>query len=405
MTVHRAEVAHHAAVRPRFALFAYGFRPFFLAAGLYALIAIAAWIWIYRSGLAPLPATPPQLWHGHEMLFGFIGAAIAGFLLTAVPSWTGARGFGGTPLIVLFAVWLAGRLAFAMAPWIPFALLAVCELALLPLLAGLIAPPLLRQRNRNTPLLAVLAAFWLADAVFLHAVYGADPGRARAALLVGIDLVLLLITVIGGRIVPAFTANALRLQGITVAPRTYKWLDRVAIASMVLLVIADAVPQVPSSWQAFIAAVAALAHAARLSGWQGLRTFSQPIVWSLHLAYAWLPIGLALRAVFLATGAPWAAHWLHALTIGAAALMILAVTTRASLGHTGRPLRVARPIAIAYGLLALAALVRVFLPSVPGIEYVRTVELSALAWLAAFALFVAVYTPILVRPRADGKPG
>ncbi len=390
--------------QPALALFAYGFRPFFWAAGAFALLAITAWLWIHGTGALPLRGQPSLLWHGHEMLYGFVGAAIAGFLLTAVPSWTGARGFAGAPLILLAALWLAGRLAFAGAASLPLALVAVCELAFFPALVVLLAPPLLRAHNRNTPLLLVLAAIWVSDAVFLFALARGDVLLARVTLLVAIDVILLLVTVIGGRIVPVFTANALRSRGEEPGIRGSRWLDGAVIGAMVVVVLVDAA----APWRSaagIVAAVAAAAQTWRMSRWRSTRTFHEPLVWSLHLAYAWLPAGLALKATHLLTGAPWAAHWLHALTIGVAGSMVLAVMTRAALGHTGRPLVAARATATAYVLLSLAALVRVVAPSLADLEYRWTVITAGVLWIAAFALYVITYTPILMRPRVDGRAG
>jgi uncharacterized protein involved in response to NO len=390
--------------RNAFALFAYGFRPFFWAAGAYALLGVAAWLWIYSVGLLPLRDQPPQFWHGHEMLYGFVGAAIAGFLLTAVPSWTGARGFAGLPLVIIATLWLAGRLAFAAGGVLPISLVAICELAFLPALVALVAPPLVRARNRNTPFLLVLAAIWLSDAVYMYAFMHGDAGLARKMLLVGIDIVLVLITVIGGRIVPAFTASGLRGRGTAVDIRGSRWADRIAIAAMLAIVLVD----IFAPWQPVagaLAAAAALAHAWRLAGWQSLRTLRVPLVWCLHLAYAWLPVGLGLKAIHLLSGATWAALWLHALTIGVAASMILAVMTRAALGHTGRALVAARPTVVAYVLLSVAALVRVFGPAVTAAGYQWTVMTAGALWMVAFGLFLITYTPILMRPRLDGRPG
>lgn len=390
-------------LRPRFALFSYGFRPFFLAAGIFAVAAIAAWLWVYATGRMPMPAWPPQLWHAHEMLYGFIGAAIAGFLLTAVPSWTGARGFAGAPLVLLVLAWLAGRIAFGCAPWLSLPVLAAAELIFIPVLALLIAVPLLRARNRNTPLLLVLVVFWATDVVFMLGLWRADVGLAGTALRTGINLVLLLVTVIGGRIVPTFTASALRTQGALSRIRSAAWLEWIVIGSMVVIIIVDVIAPY-SSLAALIAGLAAIAQAGRLIGWQSLRTLRQPIVWVLHAAYAWLPIGLALKAVFLSSGAGWASHWVHALTIGAAT-MILAVMTRAALGHTGRPLVVAKRVAVAYGLLLLAGATRVFVPALGVVAYTATVITAGALWIFAFALYLSVYAPILVRPRVDGRPG
>lgn len=384
--------------------FAYGFRPFFLAAGWYALIAIGLWLWLYQAGLAPFGRLPAFQWHAHEMLFGFVAAAIAGFMLTAVPSWTGERGFAGRPLVVLASLWLAGRVAVALAGVLPLPVVAFAELAFLPAVAATIAPSLLRSSNRNAPLLIVLFALWATDATFVYALAGSDVLLAGTALRAALDIVLVLVTIIGGRIVPAFTASALRRRGADVRVRTHRAVEMTAIVSMIVLVFADLVAPTHRVTAA-IALLAAVAHGARIAGWQTLKTFSEPIVWVLHAAYVWLPVGLFLKAVWLLAGPAWAAHWPHALGAGAVATMILAVMTRASLGHTGRPLVVAKRIAWAYGLLVLAAAVRVFGPSVLPVSYAHVIACAAVLWLAAFVLYVWVYTPILLRPRADGKPG
>jgi uncharacterized protein involved in response to NO len=384
--------------------FAYGFRPFFLLAIAYALVSIIFWMVMRATGAIPVATLPPQFWHGHEMLFGFIGAAIAGFLLTAVPSWTGARGFAGWPLILLTLLWLAGRLAFCFAEDLPLWAVATAELAFLPALAFMIAVPLLRARNRNTPLLLVLGALWFADASFMWTMARGDVALASSALYAGIDIVLLLITVIGGRIVPAFTANALKKRGVAADVRNRKWVDAVAIAAMVALIALDAFAPGQQDAIAAVAGLAAILHTIRLAGWRGLHTLQEPIVWVLHLAYAWLPAGLALRAIHAAAGADWAALWLHALTIGAASTMIVAVITRASLGHTGRPLVVSKPIAVAYVLIAAAALVRVFGPAIANARE-WTIGIAAVLWTAAFVIILTIYGPILLRPRVDGRAG
>lgn len=387
-----------------FALFAYGFRPFFLLAGCYGIVSVLVWLWLYRTGTSPLPGMPPQLWHGHEMLFGFVGAAVAGFMLTAVPSWTGSRGFAGLPLVVLTLIWILARAAFALASHLPPVMVAVAELAFIPSLLVLVAPPVLRSGNRNLPVLFVLFIFWCLDAAFLWAVKHADAVLARQMLLATLGVVMLLITVIGGRIVPAFTGNALRARGIDAPLRARPFIDRTLIAVMAALVLADLL-RAPAGVAATIAGLAALLQALRMSGWQSLRTFRDPIVWVLHVAYFWLPVGLALRALHVLGGFGFAAHWIHALGTGAAATMILAVMTRAALGHTGRPFVVAPAIVAAYGLMIAAAVLRVFGPTLLPVAYPVTITLSVAAWTAAFVLFLYVYTPILLRARADGRPG
>ncbi|MEJ2299672.1 MAG: NnrS family protein [Woeseiaceae bacterium] len=372
--------------------FAYGFRPFFLLAGVYAVVSLVAWLWLWRTGSVPLQPLPPQYWHGHEMLFGFIGAAIAGFLLTAVPSWTGSRGFAGPRLVLLVLLWLAGRLVFFLGGVLPVPLLAIVELAFIPGLALLLAPSLLRSANRNWPMLVVLGAFWAADVVFIYGLASDDPMLSRIALRAALDLVLVLITIIGGRIVPAFTGNALRAAGADVALRSSKLVERLVIGLMLAYGVSDIVAG-DNRVTAVVAALAAAVQLWRLSGWQGWRTGSQPIVWVLHVAYAWLPVGLALRAAWLFGGFGWAVHWQHA------------VMTRASLGHTGRPLQVPASIAAAYALLAASVLVRVFGPQVLPLDYAKVVLLAGVLWSVAFVVYLAVYTPILLRPRVDGKPG
>jgi uncharacterized protein involved in response to NO len=227
---------------------------------------------------------------------------------------------------------------------------------------------------------------------------------ARTVLVVALDVILLLITIIGGRIVPAFTANALRARGETTNLRSNPWVERAVIGAMLAVIVTDMFA--PNQRIAgAVAGLAALVQAWRLSGWGSLRTLRDPLVWSLHLAYAWLPLGLALKAIHLLTGAPGSAYWLHALTIGVAASMILAVMTRAALGHTGRPLVPAKAIAVAYALLSCAALVRVFGPSLLPGHYLWSVLGAGLLWALAFLLFLIVYTPILARPRVDSRPG
>ncbi len=389
---------------PRFVPFAYGFRPFFLLAGIQAVVSVCAWLWLYRGGMAPLAALPPQYWHVHEMIYGFIVAAIAGFMLTAVPSWTGTRGFAGRPLQLLVFLWLAGRVAFMFANSIPFWVLAVLELAFLPALIVTLSPSLLRTINRNTPLLLVLLVIWLSDLIFVAGLAQQDVILSGRGLRVGLDLVLVLITVIGGRIVPAFTGSALRSSGIDARMRSYALLDRTTIALMLAFAIAD-IAASQHALTGYIAAVAALAQVWRLSGWQGWRTGSQPVVWILHVAYLWLPIGLCLKALSVLGDVWWAAYWQHAFGAGAAGTMILAVMTRASLGHTGRSLQVHKVIAVAYALLVLSVTVRVFGPALLPMQYQGIVVVAGSLWVLAFAMYLVIYTPILLRPRVDGKAG
>jgi uncharacterized protein involved in response to NO len=356
------------------------------------------------QGSMPLGELPPQLWHAHELFYGFVGAALAGFLLTAVPSWTGAKGFAGWPLAAAASAWLLGRLAFALANVMPLWAFAAAELAFLPSVAALLAPPLVRSRNRNTPLLIVLAALWITDAVFIAGLARQDPVLASRSLRIAIDLMLLVVTVIGGRIVPSFTANALRRRGEAPEIRSLPWLERGLTALMAAVALVD-LWQPDGATAGWLAALVAVAQALRLSGWRSLRTRGEAILWVLHLGYAWMPIGFALKALWLLAGVQWAAHWLHALTMGVFGTMILAVTTRAALGHTGRDLTVGRAIAAAYVLLTLGVAARVFAPALWPSRYLWTLLVSGSLWTAAFSVYLIVYTPILTLTRIDGKPG
>ncbi len=376
----------------------------FLGAGLLALVAIPAWVAIRTAQVAPWGAVPMSLWHAHEMLFGFALAAIAGFLSTAVPNWTGTRAAAGAPLAALTLLWLAARLLLAMGPGPTWWLAALVELAVIPALVALIAPPLLRTRNRNSVLLFALAALWAADATFMWAIGRGDAALASRALLASVDLALVMVTIVGGRIIPSFTGNALRLRGIESPIALRAWVESSLPPLMALNALVDAAA--PGAWlAAAIAAAAAILHAWRLAGWQGWRARREPILWSLHLAYAWLPVGFAMKAAWLATSWSGGSFWLHALAAGAIAGMVLAVATRVALGHTGRPLQVSTPVAWAYALLSLSVITRVALPHAGLLDYDGCLVVAALLWSAAFLIFVGAYAPILVGPRADGKPG
>ena len=385
-------------------IIAAGFRPTFLAAGAAAFVLVPVWAAMFVYGDA-LPNTwPPTLWHAHEMMFGFVGAAIAGFLLTAVPSWTGRRSFAGWPLALLLGLWLLGRILIATAAWWPPLIVGIVDTGFLFLLVALLAPPLLRARNRNTPLLLVVILLALCNVAFHWAVARLDPEAALRALVAAIDIVLILVTVIGGRIVPAFTSSALRNGGEAAKVRVWPWIGPLAIGAMIAVMISDLIS--PDGHAAgIIAGMAAALQAVRLLQWRTDKTWREPIVWVLHLGYAWIAVGLALKCAALLGGFAAAAFWLHALTAGAFATMILGVMTRAALGHTGRPLELDALTVLAYFMLLLAGLMRVFGLGVLNLPYPTVILVSAFFWTSAFALFLYVYAPILCAPRADGKNG
>lgn len=386
-------------------IFAYGFRPFFLLSGVAAAGVLAGWIAILMTGVWPDTSVGASAWHAHEMLFGFVSAAVAGFLLTAVPSWTGTKALSGVPLAGLVGLWLAGRVAVLPFTGVPLPLAAIVDLAFFPALGVALAGPLVKAgKLRNTAFLGLLALLTLANLCFHLDWLGViDDGVAHGESL-AIGVVLMMVAVIGGRIVPAFTRNALRARGLDTAVDSRPWLEKVTLLSTLLMIPADlALPETVVA--GLIALVAAVAHAARLARWQPLKTLDQPILWVLHLGYAWVPVALALKAGYMLGGFVPSAAWIHAMTAGAFSTMILAVMTRASLGHTGRALVVSRPTVAAYALLTAAALLRVAAPELPGNLHWHALQVAGVTWIAAFALYLWAYAPILLGPRADGRPG
>lgn len=383
-------------------LWARGFRPFFLACGAYGLIFVGLWLGVWTGRIGAPAWLVPTWWHAHEMIFGFALAAVAGFLLTAVPVWTRSVPVAGGRLAALVGLWLAGRVAFALAGWLPALAVAVADLAFLPALVSALAPSLLRAPWRNRAFLGVLAALFAANGVIHLQAVGVLEGGAAAALRLAVGLVALLIVIVGGRITPAFTANALRRAGIDAPVRSRRWADRGSLLALAVFLVADQVaPRTVASGVA--ALVAGGLVAARMAGWQSLRALRDPLVASLHAGYAWVATGLALVGVADATGAiPWTAG-LHALTAGAMGTMILAVMTRVALGHTGRALVAAPGVVWIYGLISAGALLRVIAPL--GGPVTLTLLASGVLWSGAFALFLVIHAPILLRPRVDGLPG
>lgn len=388
----------------RFALFDYGFRPFFLGAGVFAIVAQVLWVALLAGGLWPAEGPDPLSWHTHEMLVGFVSAAVAGFLLTAVPNWTSRRGYAGPPLVALFGLWVAGRIALAPGLPVPPVAAAVIDLAFYPALAALVLPAIVGSGNRRNYLfVALLSLLTLADAAFHLDRLGLVPGAWDWGRRLVLDVTLLMVALIGGRIVPSFTSSTLRRLRTPVELTPNRWLERVALGSLLALAVADlADPLGPAAGA--LAGIAALAHAVRLARWRGWRTLGDPLLWVLHLGYLWVPVGLGLKALWLLGGVAAGQGWMHALTIGAFSTMILAVMTRASLGHTGRALAAPPVVVPAYLLLSLATLARLAAPLLADWG-TPALTLAAACWITAFTLFTVAYAPILIGPRPDGRPG
>jgi uncharacterized protein involved in response to NO len=365
-----------------FSLFALGFRPLYLLAGLYAALSVPLWAAQYAGWLPGANL----LWHAHEMLFGYAFAVIAGFLLTAVRVWTSRPTPTGAALAGIASLWVLARV-------LGFFSLAAASLAdalFAVAVAWGIGQPILQSGNRNWYFIVLVLALGAASAAF-----NAYPAVALA---VGLDVVLLVVAIMGGRVIPAFTNSAVPGAGA----RRHAWIEYGALGAVVALIALDAL-----QW-ALAAAVVALAgaalHAVRVALWAPRATLGRPILWILHLSYAWVAVHLLLRGLaafelvspLLAT---------HALTVGVIGGLTLGMMTRTSRGHTARPLKVGPWEVAAYVLVHAAAVVRVLLPLVAPGSYATFIVLSSLLWFAAFALFTIVYYPILSRPRLDGQPG
>lgn len=378
------------------AILSYGFRPFFLSAGIWAALTVAIWLPVLAGQIALPTAFAPLEWHAHELIYGFVPAALAGFLLTAVPNWTGRLPVTGMPLLALFLIWVAGRVAIFISDWIGAPLASAIDLSFLVVLAAVVAREIIAGKNtRNLKVLIAVALLIVGNAVF-HAevIWGLWSGYGNR---IGIAAAILLIMLIGGRIIPSFTRNWLVRQGPGRLPIPFSKFDAaVMLVSGLALVSWVALPE--NTLTALLAVAAGVANAVRLARWAGDRTAAEPLVLVLHVAYAFIPVGFLLVAVaiwrpdvVILSGA------LHSWTAGAIGLMILAVMTRASLGHTGRPLTATLPITMAYAAVTVAGVARI----VAAFDVAREsmLHLSATAWVLGFAGFAIIYAPILTKPR------
>lgn len=385
-------------------ILAYPFRPFFLIAGVYGVVTIVAWMAQLFGSLTLPVGWSPIYWHGHEMLFGLVTAAIAGFLLTAICNWTGAPPLQGAGLLVMMLVWLSGRLAMWTASWWPMGVVAVVNMLFLPVLAGYALRVLLRHGNRrNLVLVAMLVVLALTNAMTHIGFVTGNLVWLRLGEVTAFNLVTLLMVIISGRIIPLFTINWLRNNGRKPEDvRSTVAIDSVALISTALLIPIDFFPGFP--WLAgSVAAVAAVAHTIRLLGWSGWKASLDPLLWILHLGYAWIVAALALKSI-AAFGLVPPSAWNHALGVGGIGTLILGIMTRVALGHTGRALHLPRFAIAIYVTISLAAATRVA-AALLLVEFRIGLLIAATAWSLAFAIFVIIYWPILSRPRVDGRPG
>lgn len=378
-----------------------GFRPFFLCGALWAVFVPLLLLWTLHRGAGTGSVFDPVAWHRHEMIFGYLGAIVAGFLLTAVPNWTGRPPITGAALAALAGLWLAARLAILMSVDTGILLAAVLDVGFFVVMAAVSAREVLAAKNRNLPVVWLTLVFGIAAGLD-HAELVFQQVPAGVGVRLGLSIVTVMIALVGGRIIPAFTRNWLTKRGLGdgLPPATNRF-DLAAIGSTAIaMLLWTALPE--SGLTAAVLATAAMLQLLRLARWSGLRTTADPLVLVLHLAYAWLPAALLLLAWSIVSPdmAPTAA--MHALTAGAMACMTLAVMTRATLGHTGRPLVAGAGTVLLYIMAFGGAAVRVTAPWLP-LDYVTALGVGGALWCGAFLLFVLIYGPMLLRPRNDGK--
>jgi len=380
-----------------------GFRVFFSAAALYAILTIGIWefwlIWADQFGPPQMPFAPaPQLWHAHEMIFGYGAAALGGFFLTAVPNWTGARAAPHLFVALVAGLWLVGRLALWTSASLPPFVVMGLDLAFVPVLAANILGQLLKQpKPQNMLFLGVLALLWLGN-LFMHLEWvGLADDTAWAGLRAGLLALIAMIAILGGRVTPAFTKNAMVQAGITThLPRNPMPLIAITISCALALPLGYLLG-LPDRAIGAVAIAAGLSSLVRLALWRTSWTLDKPILWALHLGYLWLGLGLILLGLAqFGIGTEIAA--LHLLGIGAVGGMTIAVMTRAIYGHTGRPLMASPSVALAYGCIALATILRWTGASFPPFSNTANWTAGAL-WIMAFSLFLFSLWPALTGPR------
>ncbi|HYW02803.1 MAG TPA: NnrS family protein [Gammaproteobacteria bacterium] len=388
--------------KARPAVLGLGFRPFYLLAALYAALIVPFFLGWYAGAWPGNTRLDVVAFHAHEMLFGYVAAVASGFLLTAVRNWTGRATPTGWLLAALALLWAAGRVATCIGAMLPAWLAVGLDVAFLPAVAASLWVPLARSRNRrNMALPLILVGLAGADlAIQLNALGVTGLGRSRG-ILGSLDLLLVLMVIIGGRVIPMFTRDALRRPGV----RRVGWTERLALPSVLLLLALDVVGAPPAA-VAGVALAAALVHGVRMSRWGGWAARGVPLLWILHAGYAWIVVSLLLRALSVWwPGVVMPVLAIHALTVGAIGSLTMAMMSRSALGHTGRRLEAGTGLTAAFVLVNVAAVVRVFAPMIwPG-AYLDVLLLSAGFWSAAFLLFLGGFWPVLTRPRIDGLPG
>jgi uncharacterized protein involved in response to NO len=383
-----------------FPIFAMGFRAFFALSGIFSLILIALWASIFDGSVVIDNYYPKTIWHAHEMLLGYSVAVIAGFLLTAVENWTGIETVKGKPLVGLCLLWIYGRLVAFYSELLPDTLIALVDISFLPVLTYFVAKPIIQSGNvKNLFFVALLLLMVLANG-FIHAeILGYSNDSAGLGLDIVIAIIVVMILVIAGRIFPFFTERG--LQGVMAIRNPL--LDKLAIASSALVFIL-LIFDVNGFVLTVCAILAVIANIARVSGWYVQRIWYVPLLWVLYMGYAWIILGFVFVALASVSLVPTSLA-IHAFTVGGIGVITLGMMARVSLGHTGRMLKASNTIAIAFALINLAVVFRVIMPAILPAGFNDFLLISTYFWLAAFALFVFIYTPILSSVRVDSRKG
>lgn len=377
-----------------------GFRPFFLLSAIFAVILMALWVPAFTGGRALSTYYGQIGWHSHEMIFGYTVGVIAGFLLTAVRNWTGIPTATGTSLAALLTLWILGRILPFFSATIPAWSISIVDLTFLLALTASIGLPLVRHgEKRNLLFLPLMLGFFVANLLVHLELLGLFPGVARHGIFLGLYLIILLIVLMGGRVIPFFTERA--LPGVVIKRRPIiEWLAPLTVIAFMVAELLFPNSEVAGA----LAGLAAIINGLRGISWYSHRYWKVPLLWVLHLGYAWIVVGFLLRA---AASLGWIAAQFttHAFTVGGIGVLTIGMMARVSLGHTARPLAVGSSVALAFGLVNLAAVLRGLLPSIFPLFLSQLVILSGMLWTAAFLVFVIVYAPILTQPRLDGQPG
>lgn len=382
---------------------AYGFRSFFLIGSFVSFLLIAYWSLSFYNERLPLGYLAPNIWHAHEMIYGFTMSIVAGFLLTASASWTQSKPVSGTKLMLVFCCWILGRVAMVMpliytslSPW-PF---LIIDLLFIPALIYVLSPHIMAAKMwRNIQFLFVLGILWIGNLmIHLGSMGVIEDIYVGRGIYLGVNLILLIVIIVGGRIVPAFTRNAIAQANI----ETHVWLERLSYLSVVLFIISDFFDWPKAT--GFFALVASGFHFALLLGWDSIKTLKNPLLLILHLGYFWVPVGFFIIFISAFFDVIPKSVAIHTFTAGAMGTFIIGMMSRVSLGHTGRPLKLPKGFTIAYVLITLSAIVRVASGLMPEF-YKEGILIAGAFWVSSFIVFIYYYFTILTSPRADGKPG